>query len=257
MKADHEARVRSWCFSPPPPRLSDNALLLSWLVGLALRVFVGYDMREAVGAHAFVQSLWDTSKDYALMPPLSGLQAGGASNAFTLERFRVPELCGWSGVALSVDGCDMLLRADVSGLAGLFDSTKAVQVVKHEYSTRHALKYVGTEMEAPNYSYPRKNWSSVVLWNCGHIAHFEARDEIRDALERADGAYLHRFGWLDDGLIGELPREWNWLCDEFGDNPQAKLLHWTAGIPGFQHYRQTPHAGEWLEALRRAQRGLA
>jgi hypothetical protein len=37
------------------------------------------------------------------------------------------------------------------------------------------------------------------------------------------------FRWLDDERIGELPIEWNWLPDEFGVNPEAKLLHYTLG----------------------------
>jgi hypothetical protein len=64
-----------------------------------------------------------------------------------------------------------------------------------------------------------------VIWNCGHMAHFKAREELRGK----DGAYLHRFGWLKDNEIGDLPPSWNWLCDELGPNPHAKLLHWTAG----------------------------
>jgi hypothetical protein len=84
------------------------------------------------------------------------------------------------------------------------------------------------------------------------MANFGARELLRTN----DGKRLHRFEWLDPKLVGELPVEWNWLADEYGYNANAKLLHWTAGVPGFYHYRNAPHADEWQGAIRRAQRGL-
>jgi hypothetical protein len=135
----------------------------------------------------------------------------------------------------------MLLRANIKELFDLRNPGYAVQVVKHDYKTKHARKYVGTEMEAENHDYPRKNWSSVILWNCGHIAHFKNRHRM----STTDGKFLHRFGWLEDEQIGELPVEWNWLCDEYGENPEAKLLHWTAGGPFLPHYADSPMSAHW------------
>lgn len=166
----------------------------------------------------------------------------------------VPELCVWSGMAIFVDGCDMQMFGDIAELARLFDPKYAVQVVKHDYTPKSPRKYIGTELEAENLPYERKNWSSVIVWNCGHIAHFNARDKIREAVEVGDGAYLHRFGWLKDSEIGELPDAWNWL-DEYGEG-QPKLMHWTNGIPGFTHYRSAPHAANWLDAVKRVNRGM-
>lgn len=214
-----------------------------------IRLFAGYEKREADGFHAFIQSLIDTSTNYRLMPPLSGAQKDG-TNAFTYARFEIPELCNWSGPAIFLDASDMILRADITELAELFDKTKAVQVVKHDYCTRHPRKYVGTEMEAENQDYARKNWSSLILWNCGHEAHWKARNAIRKAIESGDGKYLHRFSWLKDAEIGELPSAWNWLADEYGENKHAKLLHWTAGMPGFKHYENAPMAHYWHQAAK-------
>ncbi len=86
-------------------------------------------------------------------------------------------------MAVFVDGCDMQLFGDLAELAGLFDPRYAVQVVKHAYTPKSSRKYIGTELEADNRPYGRKNWSSVILWNCGHMAHFNARDKIREAVE--------------------------------------------------------------------------
>jgi hypothetical protein len=218
-----------------------------------IRLFTGYDAREAEGWHAFIQSLIQTSTNYRIMPPLAGEQADG-TNTFTYARFLVPEICNWGGPAIFVDGADMLLRNDISQLAGMFDKTKAVQVVKHDYKTKHPRKYLGTEMEADNHDYPRKNWSSVILWNCGHIEHFRARKKIRKAVENGDGKYLHQFAWLTDNLIGELPKEWGWMPQEYGDNDGAKLLHWTAGGPFFDNYRDAPMSEHWHETAK-AMRG--
>jgi hypothetical protein len=142
----------------------------------------------------------------------------------------------------------MLCRADISELWALRDHYKAVQVVKHDYKTKHPRKYVGTAMESENRDYPAKNWSSVMLINCSH---FDWRQMTPEKVEKMDGAALHAFEWVrDPELVGELPVEWNWLADEYGKNPDAKLCHWTCGTPGFQHYRNAPHAEEFRDQLR-------
>lgn len=215
-----------------------------------IRLFTGYDEREAIGWHAFEESVMENTQETVSFIPLSGKQRDG-TNAFTYERFLVPAKCNWSGWAIFADGADMLCAGDIAELWAMRDESKAVQVVKHDYRTRHPRKYIGTSMETDNSDYPRKNWSSLILWNCAHLEHFEHRRE----LETADGAYLHRFRWLKDESIGELPREWNWLADEYGENETAKLLHWTCGIPGFLHYRNAPHADKWLGSLQSALQG--
>lgn len=121
-----------------------------------------------------------------------------------------------------MDGADMLCRADISELWELRDPGYAVQVVKHDYKTRFPTKYAGTTMESPNVDYPRKNWSSVIIWNCSHPLHIEMGEQR---------VSLHRFLWLPDASIGSLPPEWNHLADEYGYKAEAKILHWTAGIP--------------------------
>lgn len=215
-----------------------------------LRIFAGYDPRESAGFHVFTQSLIETSSNYELTPQTG--REGDGTNQFHLCRFGVPEACGWSGWALSLDGSDMLVRDDLSKILALRNSKYAVQVVKHDYKTKQRRKYLGTAMEADNQDYPMKNWSSVILWNCGHKAHFDARNELRGT----DGSFLHRFAWLDDEQIGEIPVEWNWLADEYGENKEAKLLHWTCGMPGFYQYREAPHAHLWQQAMRNVVRGM-
>lgn len=216
-----------------------------------IRIFAGFDKREAIGYHTFVQSILENTSADVAITPLRGLQSDG-SNAFTYKRFHLPEMCDFDGWAIFADASDMLCVGDISELWALRDESKAVQVVKHNYQTKHPRKYIGTPMETDNADYPRKNWSSLILWNCGHHDHFDHRRELAGF----DGAYLHRFRWLDDELIGDLPFSWNWLADEYGENIEANLLHWTAGQPGFYHYKNAPHSDAWRKSVRNVLRGM-
>ena len=128
-------------------------------------------------------------------------------------------------------------------------TAKAVQVVQHDYQTKANVKYLGNRNE----NYPRKNWSSVILWNCAHEAHRVLTPEF---IQRMPGSYLHRFSWLDDSLVGELPREWNWLAIEYPENPQAKLIHYTLGTPCFAEYREREMSPIWHAAWNRLRQGF-
>ena len=65
----------------------------------------------------------------------------------------------------------------------------------------------------------------------------------------ASGLALHRFEWIDDRAIGELPLEWNWLVGEYNYNPAAKIVHYTIGGPYFDDYRNCDYAEEWFAEL--------
>lgn len=216
-----------------------------------IRLFVGYDPRESVGLHVFIQSVLEHTYEPVQITPLTGMQGSG-TNAFNLSRFLVPSLCKFEGWAIWADGADMLMRVGLDLFMSWAMGPEAVHVVKHEYTPKHNRKYIGTELEAPNEGYPRKNWSSFIIWNCSHSSN---RVLTKSFVESQSGRYLHRFGWLKDEEIGELPVNLNWL-DEYGENICAKLVHYTNGIPGFQHYANAPHAEEWKKALRDSQRGL-
>lgn len=209
-----------------------------------INIFIGYDHREAIAYHVCVNSIIrHSSKPVSITPlALQNMQDyqekhTDGSNQFIYSRFLVPHLMEYKGWAIFMDG-DMLLRDDIEKLWALRDESKAVMVVKHDYQTKMTEKYLG----AKNENYPRKNWSSVILWNCGHPANATVTPEF---IQTATGAQVHRFTWLDDSLIGELPVEWNWLPDEFGANQEAKLLHYTLGTPSFHDFATTPMGDEW------------
>jgi len=212
-----------------------------------ITIYTGFDPREQYGWHTFASSVMHRTREAVAFVPLSGPQRNG-SNAFTYARFMVPFLSRHRGWAIFADACDMVCRADISELFDLQDHAYAVQVVKHDYKTMYPQKYVGTEMESPNVDYHRKNWASLMLINCEHPAW--RRLDMADMIS-SPGQDLLRFAFLNDHEIGELPRVWNWLADEDGENDSAKIVHWTTGIPAFPHYADAPMADVWAaEALR-------
>lgn len=164
------------------------------------------------------------------------------STEFATSRFLVPFLQR-SGWALFID-CDMVFLGDVSELFELADDRYAVMVVKHGELPGGGLKMDGQEQTR----YPRKNWSSVMLWNCDHLAN--QRLDL-GMVNWWPGALLHRFCWLRDEEIGELPPAWNWLVN-VNEKPQdARLAHFTLGGPWLPDWTPQPHDEVWTDARKR------
>ena len=220
-------------------------------------LYYGFDPREEVGCTTFVSSVIHHASVPVKLAPLHlggmrGFYAAGqrdGTNSFTYARFLIPYMQGFTGWAIFMDGADMIVKADVAELIALREMDKAVMVVPHSYKTRHPRKYIGTPLEADNDDYPRKNWSSVMLINCSHFAWRQLTPEKVAAMKGPD---LHRFGFIPEERIGYLPATWNWLTDEYGPNPDAKVLHWTAGLPIWTHYENAPHAEAWRAAHSKA-----
>ena len=216
-----------------------------------ITVFAGYDPREAVGYSVFCQSLIEhTSQPVAIIPTF-GRQRDG-TNVFIYQRFLVPYLMGFKGHAIFMDASDMLMLSNIDELDRLFDPSKAVQVVKHEYKTKHKKKYINTAMESKNEDYPRKNWSSLIIWNCEHPAN---KLLTPDYVDEHTGSELHRFEWLKDEQIGELPKEYNFLVGE-QDMGFAKIAHYTLGIPEFPYYSGCDYSKQWFNTKSRMLNGL-
>jgi len=217
-----------------------------------LRIFVGFDGEvEPVAFHVFCQSVIEKASVPVSFTPLALNTLAGykethtdGSNAFIYSRFLVPYLCDYQGYALFVDG-DMIVRTDIGEILSYINPALAVSVVKHDYTTKHPVKYLG----AKNEDYPRKNWSSVMLFNCGA---WRNKDLTPEYIMKATGKELHRFEWLTDKLIGELPRHWNWLADEYEYNEAAKIVHYTLGTPCFKDYQTKAYADEWFGSYKRA-----
>jgi len=218
-------------------------------------IVVGFDQREAVAYHTFVQSVLEKSTLPVIFLPLAIKSLQGysethndKSNDFVYSRFLTPYLSDFKGWAIFADG-DMVCRSDIKELWDLRDESKALLVVKHDYTSKVQKKYLGNINE----NYPRKNWSSLILWNCSHPKH---KVLTPDFISSQTGKYLHRFSWLNDMDIGELPIEWNWLAIEYPNNPKAKIIHYTLGTPCFKDYRNTEMAGAWHEVQKKINEGI-
>lgn len=216
-----------------------------------VRVFIGFDAREAVLPYVCMESIRAHSSVPIAFTLLSANNFGwierhtDGSNAFTYSRFLVPWLCNFSGHAIFLDG-DMIVRDDI---AKLWEHRSmghmGLKVVKHDYRTKYPIKYLG----AKNEDYPKKNQSSVIVWDCNY---FPNRCLTPEFVAEASGSYLHHFEWLAPHQVGELPSEWNHLTMEYDERADAKLLHFTVGSPCFPEYATQEGADEWRAHLKDA-----
>jgi|TARA_B110000971_G_scaffold221533_1_gene269062 lipopolysaccharide biosynthesis glycosyltransferase len=221
-----------------------------------LKVFVGYDTKEDIAYQVCKHSI-ERHSPTAIVKPLkqSELRSQGwytrgndklASTEFTFTRFLVPELSNFNGWAVFMD-CDMLLTTDIKELFDQADDKYAIMCVHHDYAPKEGIKMDGQKQTV----YPRKNWSSVMLFNCGHPANKALTMDLVNEPE-INGAYLHRFSWLaSDDLIGEISPEWNWLVGHYQEPTDGtpKLIHYTEGGPWFENYRTCEYHKEWKAEL--------
>jgi len=218
-----------------------------------LDIYLGYDGKvEPIAYYVCMQSIIEKSSIPVRFTPLAlntlkdytETHTDG-SNSFIYSRFLVPYLNGFKGMALFLDG-DMVVRTDVAELLYEFDPDEAVKVVKHHYQTKHPVKYLG----AKNEDYPKKNWSSVMLWNCSH--HLNKQLTPKFIMDKP-GKYLHRFEWLKypEEQVGKLDETWNHLVGEYDYNPDAKLAHFTVGSPCFNGYQDCDYSEEWYDTYKR------
>ena len=229
-----------------------------------LRVFIGWDRREAEAYEVARYSLMRHASVAVEVKPikLDEMRAAGlywrdfdplASTEFTYSRFLTPALAGYEGWALFCD-CDFLWLGDVGELLDYARARKAVSCVQHNYQPTETTKMDGALQTV----YPRKNWSSLMLFNCAHPS---VRTLTPEMVNTATGAYLHRLQWVADEDIGALPPNWNWL-EGWNEKPQLgspKAVHFTRGGPWFENWRHVDYGERWLTErdLMRAEQAFA
>ena len=82
---------------------------------------------------------------------------------------------------------------------------------------------------------------------------FAQTNQNPNFIREQTGAFLHRFQWLSDNLIGELPLEWNWLEGEYEKPDEIPaVIHYTNGGAWFNECQDVDYAQEWLDALQEA-----
>ncbi|MCC8945998.1 hypothetical protein H8A97_13035 [Bradyrhizobium sp. Arg62] len=160
------------------------------------------------------------------------------------SRFLVPTIAerGW---ALFSDA-DVLFRRPLNTTFESLDRSKAVYCVKHDYRPKTTKKMEG----AAQTQYFRKNWSSVCFYNCDHPSNRKLTVEL---FNKTPGRDLHRFCWLEDDEIGELPPSFNFLVGHHSTKqvPDPHIVHFTEGTPNMAGYEDSPFAEEWWGELNR------
>jgi len=227
-------------------------------------VFLGWDIKEDQAIRVAVHSLMARAAEHCAVrrvsmeelqdrkiytrPTIGDLQLWDViseapmSTGHAIARFFIPYLMNYRGRALFTDG-DVLFREDVAKLFDAFDDRLAIQVVQHQPMPDQATKKSGQIQTI----YPRKNWSSVMLFNCEHPAN---RALTLDILNSWPGRDLHAFKWLEDSLIGALPASWNYLVGVTEPRPDpVSLAHFTLGTPDIEGHDKDPFADEWLAVL--------
>ena len=223
-----------------------------------LRIYVGWDSREDIAYQACRQSLKDTASVPIKVIPLKQAQLKRdemywrekdqlASTEFTFTRFLLPELADFKGWALFID-CDFIALDDVKKLFDQADNKYAIMCAQHDYAPKAGTKMDGQQQ----HNYPRKNWSSMMLVNCGHPSNrLLTKELVNDP--KVDGKYLHRFSWLEDEEVGKLSHEWNWLVGWYNEpeDGKPKFLHYTEGGPWFEKYKDCEYNLEYYRAERK------
>ncbi len=181
---------------------------------MTLKVYVGFDPRQPVAFTVALYSLMSHASKPISVTPLDlstlPIKRRGLTE-FTYSRFLVPWLCDYQGRALFVDS-DVMFRTDVHQIPQTDD---AIQVVK----------------SAKIYE-----WPSVMLFNCE-----KCKVLTPEFIENEKA--LMACGWAE--TVGELPPEWNHLVGYYPPNPDAKLVHFTQGIPCFDETYNDEHGEEW------------
>lgn len=217
---------------------------------MTIPVYVGYDSREDIAYQVCKHSIVRREPG-ATVKPLkqkemreSGLYTREvdklASTEFTFTRFFIPHLQNYQGWAVFCD-CDFVWTVPTTDLKQYCDPDKAVAVVQHDYTPAEGMKMDGKQQHI----YPRKNWSSMILWNCSHPKNKVLTPEL---LNKESPAFLHRFQWLDDEDIGSLPHHYNWLVGWYKEpkDGKPKIYHWTEGGPWFvDNYFDCEYADVW------------
>ncbi len=218
-------------------------------------VFIGFDSKEEIASLICEYSIKKYSKNKIKINhlKLEELRKKGlykrthdnlSSTEFTFSRFLVPFLMNYEGWAVFCDS-DFLWIDDINKLFSLKDNKFAVMCVHHEYEPKNIQKKIG----AKQLLYPRKNWSSMVLWNCGHPSNKKVNLEL---VNNETGKYLHRFGWLKNNEIGQIGIEWNWLVGWYDNEKiKPKAIHFTEGGPWLNdNYKTNKYAELWLKMER-------
>jgi len=181
-------------------------------------VFIGYDPRQPLAYNTLQHSiLRHASKPVsitALVLKQLPITRRGLTE-FTFSRFLVPYLCGYKGTAVFMDA-DIVVTGDICELFEQSQPLMAVQVMKNQANFE---------------------WPSVLLFNCA-LCKMLTPEFVDDGANQ-----LFDLAWAKD-RVGTFSDEWN-HCVGYSENKEAKLYHYTQGIPAFWETSGLPEDVHW------------
>jgi len=187
-----------------------------------LKIFIGFDDRQPVSYNVLQYSIIKYASQPVSITPLIldtlPMNRRGLT-PFTYSRFICPYLCGFEGKSVFMDA-DMILRADICELLNYNMDNIDVALVKNK------MKF---------------EWSSLMLFNnerCRKLTPQFIDDESHNPLG---------MGWAK--AVGELPAEWNHLVGYDDPSPNAKLVHYTQGVPAWRETADCEHSMEWRTTM--------
>lgn len=221
-----------------------------------MKVYIGYDSRQDYPPkydkvknpcyEVCKSSILKHNKDIEIQPIiLDELIDSGhyyrdvdplASTEFTYSRFLVPFLNDYKGIAVFCDS-DFLWNCNVEELLEFYDETDAVSCVQHDYTPTSTTKMDGLQQT----TYPRKNWSSLMMFNCEHPDTQKLSVEV---VNTESPKYLHRMSWASS--IGSIPLTYNYLEGDCKYMENPKVVHFTNGGPWHETWKGN-YGEKWIK----------
>lgn len=192
-----------------------------------IRVYIGYDPRQPVAFQVLAHSVWEHASAPVSITRLNlktlPLTRRGLTE-FTYSRFMVPWLSSYEGTSIFLDS-DCLCRSDVAELLAYPMAYPETAV----FVSQNKLRF---------------EWASVMVFN-----NAQCRILTPDYVQEKTHP-LFDFAWAPQ--VGALQPLWNHLVGYDDPNPDAKLVHYTQGIPCWAETKDCEHAQGWAQTAKRA-----
>lgn len=188
-----------------------------------LRVFIGYDPRQAISYNVLQHSIVTRASKPVHITPLIIQQlpiTRQGLTPFTYSRYLVPWLCDYKGWALFMDA-DMLLLDDIAKLFAHARDEYGLMVVQNEQQFE---------------------WPSLMLFNC------EKCTTLTPEYIEDKNNSMFDFSWTAPHPIGGLPPQWNHTVGYDPKREGMSLIHYTQGVPIFPEIQGCEYSDEWNQS---------
>lgn len=144
------------------------------------------------------------------------------STEFTYSRFLIPYLENYEGFSFFIDD-DYIWRYSPMSLFYFLDPDNALACVQYDFKHHDETKMGGEK----NVSYPKKLWSSMMIFNNGHE---DCKRLTPEMVNNASGQYLHQFQWTNQ--ISKIPHA-KIATEGYEDKMEVShhAVHYTRGGP--------------------------